>query len=186
MKLTQRELIMTDKIIMIDSDESAKRGTVEGWISRHGRFYGDCESAARYEGCTHVYCESCNAAIPKHGMTICKDCEEKKDIEKYNAMPRKKWDGETPLYSESNDEYFQDEDDLNYFIEEHECSIESLRLIICEPNRFRMLDCSFFEDDTVDDGELPEELEVAIAALNSVIETLPPVSWSPGKYAADL
>ena len=177
---------MTDEMIMIDSDESAKRGTVEGWISRHGRFYGDCESAARYEGCTHVYCESCNAAIPKHGMTICKDCEEKKDIERYNAMPRKAWDRETPLYSEEHDEYFFSEDELNYFIEEHECSIESLRLIICEPTRFSTLDANYFYDDLPEDGELPAELEAAIDALNAVIETLPPGSWSPGKYAADL
>ena len=177
---------MTEKMILIDSDEAAKRGTVEGWISRNGRFYGDCESAARHDGCTHVYCGYCNSLIPKSGLTICKDCEEKKAIERYNAMPRKTWDRETPLYSESNDEYFQDEDDLNDFIEEHECSIESLRLIICEPNRFRMLDFSFFEDDTVDDGELPAELEAAIDVLNAVVESLPPVSWSPGKYAADL
>ena len=177
---------MTDKMIMIDSDEAARFGTVEGWIGRDGFFYGVNEQAARYQGCTHLYCASCNAIIPRDGLSVCKDCEEKNDVEKYNAMPRKAWDRETPLYSESNDEYFQDEDDLNYFIEEHECSIESLRLIICEPNRFRMLDCSFFEDDTVDDVELPAELEAAVEALNAVIETLPPVSWSPGKYAADL
>ncbi len=177
---------MTDKMIMIDSDEAAKRGTVEGWISRHGRFYGDCEIAARYDGCTHVHCEYCNSPIPKRVLTICKDCEEKKDIEKYNAMPRKTWDRETPLYSEKYDEYLYSEDAVNYLAEEHECSIESMRLIICEPNRFRTLDFSFFEDDFIDSEELPEEMEAAIDALNAVIETLPPVSWSPGKYAADL
>ncbi len=177
---------MTDEMILIDSEEAAKLGTVEGWISRHGRFYGYCESAARHDGCTHVYCEYCNSPTPKRFLTICKDCEEKRNIEKYNAMPRKAWDRESPIYSESNDEYFQDEDDLNDFIEEHECSIESLRLIICEPNLFGILDESFFTDDLPEDGELPEELEAAIEALNAVIETLPPVSWSPGKYAADL
>ena len=101
-------------------------------------------------------------------------------------MPRIKWDGETPVYSESNDEYFFDEDALDDFIEEHECSVESLCLIVCEPNRFRELDCSFFDDELPDDGELPDELEDAIDALNAVIETLPPASWSPGKYAVDL
>lgn len=177
---------MTDEMILIDSDESAKRGTVEGWISRHGRFYGDCESAARYDGCTHVYCEYCNSPIPKRGLTICKDCEEKRDIEKYNAMPRKAWDRETPIYSEEHDEYFFSEDALNDFVEDNECSIESMLLIICEPNRFRKLDDSFFDDDLLYGEELPEDLGRAIDNLNAVIETLPPVSWSPGKYAADL
>lgn len=177
---------MTDEMILIDSDEAAKRGTVEGWISSHGRFYGDCEIAARYDGCTHVHCESCNAAIPKHGLTICKYCEEKKDIERYNAMPRKKWDGETPIYSESLDEYFFNQSELHDFIGEQKCSIKSLRLVICEPNRFRKLDDSFFDDDLPDGEELPEDLGRAIDNFNAIIEMLPPMSWSPGKYAADL
>lgn len=177
---------MTDEMIMIDSDEAAKRGTVEGWISRHGRFYGDCESAARHDGCTHVYCGYCNSLIPKSGLTICKDCEEKKAIERYNAMTRKEWDRETPIYSEEHDEYFFSEYALNDFMESHECSIESLRLIICEPNRFRKLDDSFFDDDLPAGEELPEDLGRAIDNLNAIIDMLPPVSWSPGKYAADL
>lgn len=177
---------MTDKMILIDSEESAKRVTVEGWISRNGRFYGDCESAARYDGCTHVYCEDCNSPINKSGLTICNDCKEKKKIERYNAMPRKKWDRETPLYSEEHHEYFFSEDAFCYFIGEHECSIESLRLIICEPNRFRKIYDSFFYGDLPDGEELPEELGRAIDNFNAVIESLPTVSWSPGKYAADL
>ncbi|MBK8191447.1 MAG: hypothetical protein IPK79_13500 [Vampirovibrionales bacterium] len=63
--------------------------------------------------------------------------------EEYNAMPRKAWDRETPLYSEGYDEYFFSEDALNEFTEDNECSIESLRLVICEPNRFRKLDDCF-------------------------------------------
>lgn len=175
-----------ETMILIDSDEVAKYGTVEGWISRHGRFYGDCERAARHDGCTHVYCEYCNSPIPKRGLTICNDCKEKKQIERYNAMPRKAWDRETPIYSEEHDEYFFSEDELGYFIEEHKCSIESLRLIICEPNRLRKLDDSFFDDDLPDGEELPEDLGRAIDNLNAVIDMLPPVSWSPSKYAADL
>lgn len=177
---------MTDKIILIDSDEAAKRATVEGWMSRTGRFYWEHERSARYDGCTHVYCEDCNSVIPKRGLTICNDCKEKKQIERYNAMPRKAWDRETPLYSEEHDEYFFSEDELGYFIEEHKCSIESLRLIICEPNRLRKLDDSFFDDDLPDGEELPEDLGRAIDNFNAVIDSLPPVSWSPGKYAADL
>ncbi len=177
---------MTDKMILIDSDEAARFGAVEGWIGRDGFFYGVNEEAARYRGCTHKYCASCNAIIPRDGLSICADCKEKNKEKRYNAMPRKPWDRETPLYSEEHDEYFFSEDDLNDFIEEHELSIESLRLIICEPNRFRALDYDFFDDDTADDLELPAELEAAIDALNAVIESLPPASWSPGKYAADL
>lgn len=177
---------MTDEMILIDSDEAAKRATVDGWISRTGRFYWEYERSARYDGCTHVYCEDCNDIIPKSGIAICDNCKEKRDTSKYISMPRKKWDGEAPLYSEKYDEYLYSEDAVNYLAEEHDCSIESLRLIICEPTRFSTLDASFFYDDLPEDGELPAELEAAIDAFNSVIETLPPASWSPGKYAADL
>jgi hypothetical protein len=173
---------MTETMILIDSDEAARFGTVEGWIGRDGFFYGVNEEAARYRGCTHLYCASCNAIIPRGGLSICNDCKEKR----YDEMPKMRVDWKVPLYSQSNSKYFFKEKELHDFIGEQKCSIKPLRLVICEPNRFRMLDESFFADDLPDGAELPDALKAAIDALNAVIESLPPASWSPGKYAADL
>ena len=155
---------MTDKMILIDSDEAARFGTVEGWIGRDGFFYGNNEEAARYRGCTHKYCDECNKIIKRDGLSICNDCKEKKQIERFNAMKRVRFDGKTPLYSESLDKYFFNQSELHDFIGEQKCSIKSLRLVICEPNRFRKLDYSFFDDDLPDGEELPEELGTAIDA----------------------
>ena len=40
-------------IIMEDSPEAASIKTVTGWVSRTGRFCGDDERMARFDGSTH-------------------------------------------------------------------------------------------------------------------------------------
>ena len=177
---------MADKIVMIDSPESAKRMTVDGWVSSSGHFFGENERAARWDGCTHTYCTECGAVIMKSGYTICDDCRQKKDIARYDAMPRVEWDGETPLYSESCDEYFFDSDNLRDYIEEHECTAESLRLIVCEADKYKELSDEYFYDCFSEDEELPIELLDAIEELNKVVRSLEPAAYSPGKYAASI
>ena len=172
--------------VLYSSDNAAKFVTgIEGWVDRQGRFWGKDEHMARYAGCTHIGCKDCGKPIPVRGYTICGECRNKKSIEKYNAMPRMAWDGVTPIYSEAADEYFFGEDGLRDHIEEYGCSIESLRLVICEPNCFREIDSDYFCDELPEDGELPDDLTEALNALNEVIRSLPPASWSPGKHAAD-
>lgn len=174
----------SEEIVLIDSDKAAKLTVVEGWVSRDGLFYGKNESGARWAGCTHKYCESCGSVMPKHGWTICPSCRERKSAEKYATMPRLTWDGDTPLYSDAADEYFFDEDSLRDFIFDRDCTAESLRLIVCEPNRYRRIENDYFCDELPEDGDLPPALEDALCALNEVIDQLAPASWSPGKYAA--
>ena len=178
---------MTNEQIMYDSAEAAQYKTgLSGWVDRNGVFWGSDEHMARYSGCTHVSCKDCGTPIPVRGFTICDDCQQKKAIEKYNAMPRMKWDGETTLYSDADGEYFFDADGLRDYMEWNERTAESLRLIICKPNHFRQIDSDFFCDEVPEDGNLPWELEEAMETLNKVIRAQPPASWSPGKYAADV
>ena len=177
---------MDKQLILYDSDESAKFVTgIKGWVDRNGRFFGEDEHSARYSGCTHVLCSSCNKPTPVRCYTICDECRGKKAIEKYNSKPKMKWNGDTPLYSDAHDEYFFNEDSLHDYITDHDCTIESLRLIICEPNEFSEIDSEYFCDELPEDGELPDDLEAAIDKLNEVIRAQSPASWSPGKYAAD-
>jgi len=47
-----------EKIVPYDSAEAASIQTVTGWVSRSGRFWGNDEHMARYDGCTHRKCDA--------------------------------------------------------------------------------------------------------------------------------
>ena len=172
--------------ILYDSDEAAKYVTgIEGWTDRHGHFFGNNEDVARYSGSTHRKCRDCENIIPTRGYLICGTCRGKAAIGKYNARPRQKWDGDAPLYSDADDEYFFDVDSLRDHMEEHECTLESLRLVICKPQTFRELEDDYFCDELPEDGELPDSVITAMNELNAVLRAQGPASWVPGKYAAE-
>lgn len=172
------------EIVMRDSPEAASMRTVTGWVSRHGRFCGDDERMARYDGCTHVPCSKCGAPTEK-SRTTCSDCRAQKENDAYEAMPRKEWDGVSMLYSQKNDRYYQDlsaaEDDLD----EGE-TLANLQLVICEPNYGQRIDADYFCDETDEDGELPDSLYEAMDVFNSAIREAGVLSWSPGKFALDV
>ena len=151
-------------------------------------FFGkskDSERLARWSGCTHIVCPGCGNACQK-GYTICSECREKKAVERYSKMERKEWDGKTPLYSGYTDKYFFGEEALSDFIEDSTSDIESLRLIVCEPNYLSPIREDHFCDDLAEDQELPNDIAMAIFDLNKIIEEQKPISWSPGKYAAQV
>ncbi len=178
--------MINTKQILITSDEVAKFVTnIEGWIDRHGRFWGKDEHMARWSGCTHIICPECGRSTPKH-YTICDVCREEKAIERYESKERKQWDGNIPLYSEAVDEYFSNQDDLNDYLENHECTVQSLRLIICEPVYLRQVNEDYFYDEFPEDEDIPSDVANALEDLNETIRVNGPVSWSPGKYAAIL
>lgn len=187
---------MSDEKVMIDSPEAATFKTVEGWVSRDGRFFGKgdgAERAARWSGATHQYCSNCKTVIKK-GWLLCEDCREKRAVEKFEQAPRKKWDGETPIYSDALDEFVFGspgealETAMLYADETDPIpTLESLRLYLCEPQYARQIELDDFT------GQLPEDwvdgpgwLEKAITQFNEAIAGQPPLSWVPGKYALDV
>lgn len=173
------------QVIHYSSPEAASIQTVTGWVSSSGQFWGNDEHMARWSGCTHVACKTCGVAIEKNGWTICGECRQKKDDADFDALERKPWDGNAPLYSESYDAYFYDVDGVLERLADEGCSVDDLRLRICTPNYASEIEGDQWVDDLPEDGDLPTELEAAMDALNAVIKKLPPLSWSPGKYAAD-
>jgi hypothetical protein len=176
-----------DKIILNTSDGAAKFvNNVSGWVDCHGRFFGIDERAARWSGATHIECSDCATPIKKQGWTICVDCQEKKSKEKYMALERKPWDGETPLYMDGTDIYFFSRDDLDDYIEENECAINDLNLILCKPVEMPQLDDDYFIESLHEDAEIPSELAEAILTLNKVVESLLTQTWCPDKYAAEV
>lgn len=172
-----------EKIVMFDSQEAAKQVTVTLWQSRDGRLYSD-ERIARYDGCTHQPCKDCGEATGKWHI-YCPDCEEKRDVEKWKAMPRVKYEGGM-LYSQTREKYYNDigevKDDLQDAIDyggfEKDSTIDDLRLVVCEPNYARQLDANDF--DLPEDGELSESLNAAVTEFNAKAAK-EIVSWSPGK-----
>lgn len=173
---------MSEKIVLFDSDEAAQPHTMTGWKSRNGFFY-DNEQVARYDGCTHVKCQYCGEPTRKH-YTVCDKCRAANEIERYDAMPKAEWDGKAMLYSDARDEYYSDMDGAEDVLEEGE-TIESLRLIICEPNCVRPLDSDYCSDDLADDMELPDAISEAMDAFNKAVAGIV-LSWSPSKFALKL
>ncbi len=170
-------------IVMRDAPEAATLRAVTGWVSRNGHFYGNNEDAARYDGCTHVACRHCGKPVEK-AWTACRACRDVAEDAKYEAMPRKAWDGVAMLYSQARDEYFADLDGAEDVLEEGE-TLDVLQLVICEPNHGRRLEEDYFCDELAEDGEVPDCLIGAIEAFNAAINKAPPLSWSPGKWALD-
>lgn len=172
--------------ILNTSDESAKFVTgIDGWVDRNGRFWGNDERMARWSGCTHIACKGCGKPTPK-SYSICSDCREKKAIEKYAARIGLRWDGYRPLYSEATDKYFFNDDELRDHLNGTKDTIESLRLIICRPHYLNLVDEEYLCSDIDESPELPSDVMEALDALNEVINEQGPISWSPGKYGAEI
>ena len=174
--------------IMYASDEAAKQVTVTGWQSRNGRFYGDNEHLARWDGCTHRIC-SCGSEMER-AYTICRGCSAKKRLEQYEAMPFKEWDGKTMLTLHDDDRYFNDEDEVRDYCEMEEVPIEELRLVICEPQYAWEIGEDYYcdilpEDMTLDDCY--SQLAEAIEKVNELIRKKEkPISWTDGKFRTAL
>lgn len=173
-------------IVMYESDEAASIQTLTGWVDRHGRYWGDNEHQARWCGATHRKCAE-NPEHPIHSVNSwCDVCHAEKRENTFNNMPRKPWKDE-PLVIHDDDRYFFDIDDLRDYCMDNNILPEELRVVICEPNYASEIDgADIFCDDLPPDGDLPSELQEAFDALNAVIKKTGPLSWSAGKYAAEL
>lgn len=171
-------------VILPGSPDTAAQKTVNGWVSRHGRFFGANEAAARYDGCTHVACHDCGRPTRK-GSRTCSACRDQHDLAHYQARPRQAWDGTTPLYSEALERYYATLDEA-IADQEEGVPLADLRLVLCRPNHARLLDDDYFADDLAPDAPLPPALAAAVRAFNDTVRTLPPLSWSPGPFALAL
>lgn len=177
-----------NKIILDTSNEAAKQQTMTLWVSRNGHAYKD-EYTARYDGCTHRACatEHCTGLTEKHYM-YCILCRDKRETERYMAMPFLSWDGKTPLCLHDSDQFFFDEDDIEQYCEENDVNASELRLVICKPQHAHTVDPSdIYESLLPEDSDVPDELQAAFDELNKkILEYVTPLSWVPGKYRTKL
>lgn len=173
--------------VLSTSDDAAKFVTdIKGWVSRHGRFYGDnklSEKDARYDGCTHRPCDTCGEATEKMWVN-CNECREKSSIRRWNEREKKEWDEKTPLYSDAADEYFLDATQLQDYMCDNDLTIDDLRLVLCDPIHLRTMDLDYWDGELYEGVEPSNSILDAMDALNTAILEEGPVSWCPGKYAA--
>lgn len=185
----------TDPVVLSTSDEAATFVTnLSGWVARGGQFWGADERMARWSGATHVPCSECGQPVQK-SWTKCEACRDAADIAKYAARERRPWAGEY-LYSDAIHRYFDDEDDLRDYLDDGEYghTVETLRLLICEPVYAKPIDADdLFADDLPEDctlGDVAGDIDDWIAKVNECIamrrKAGKPLSWMPGRYAVDL
>ncbi len=179
-----------EEVIMFDAPEAAHRATIEGWMSRRGLFYpdrmGQAEDAARYDGCTHRKCQSCDVVTEKL-YTHCKSCREKNEQARYLEYPSKPWEGEPLFDCKSDDRYFFHESDLEDYCFDEGISPSDMQLVICEPSYPHVPDPEdFYSDILPEDGELSDNIKNAFADLERALKKEPPVSWFGGKYRAEI
>jgi hypothetical protein len=167
------------KIILRDSDEAAQPYTMQGWKSASGHFFKD-EDIARYDGCTHVKCQYCDGITEKR-WTACQACRNRREQERYDALPKVQWDGVGMIYSRITDRYYNDLDEAQDQLEDNQ-TLASLNLVVCKPNFVRPLDAEYCSDEIPEDGDLDDEVGAAMDAFNKAVEGVI-LSWKPDNKA---
>lgn len=177
-----------EKMVLNTDDEAATyRTDISGWVSRNGRYFGDDERLARWDGCTHILCD-CGEPTEKP-WTKCKKCREAERDKHFATLEKKPWDGKVPLCIWDDDQYFWSEEEIEEYCEELGLELKELKLLICEPVYAREINPDeYYEDDLPEGVEgVEDDLWEEFEALNKYIrETKPILSWMPSKYAAVL
>ncbi len=176
------------KKILYDSPKAAQLRTVTGWVSSLGKFFGNDEDLARYNGSTHRVCQ----VDPSHGehatRGYCDKCRSQKDRARFAAMPKKSYeDAAFPLTLFDGDDWFYDEDELIDWLVDHGIAPEDAELVEGVQDRFKEID----KDDVIDSlgaerYELPQEIADAIDALNRLLAATPSGLYQMGKVAVTL
>lgn len=186
---------MSFTIPTLPYEEAAEIRTLTGWACRTcGTFWAKDERAARYCCAKDMPCE-CGRRREKH-YVACRDCRRKRDIERFEAMERRPWDGKQMIYSQQLDRYFSSPDDAREYLEEGDhdldpfLTMEFLRLVLCRPNNGRSFDIEeHLSDDFAPDDDNPlrdSEVTAINNYVNQWITERAPFSWEPDKFALDL
>jgi ribosomal protein L37E len=140
---------MTEKIILPEDPEAAELVTVQLWKPRGSDCLYDYEQDARYFGATHISCEKCGTITFKNNGKFCNACKKEKEIEieKYNSLKFKEWDGKALVVIYNTEEYFYDKDEVLDYCHSKDIEPKDLQLMLCEP-----ADKPSFDLDNIIDG----------------------------------
>lgn len=184
---------------VIRYEDAAELVTVKGWqCKRCQRFWGVDEHMAKWCCATELPCDECGGRNPDKHYTCCGECRSKRVAKKWEELYAKavEWDGKTyPIFSDSHDRYFFDEDELSDFLYDNslppdiderlvpllkKSAIEiaaECRFRLCTPNNGRSFDMNeFLCDDLAEDHEVDaREVEQVV---NDWIKENAPFSWN--------
>ena len=159
-----------DKYVYGEND-GARKMTVQGWVDRHGRFYGDNEKSARWGSCTHKRCD-CGRLMERH-WTKCDDCRDKLSKDKFYALPAEPWDGESMIYSDRNDDYYSDLFEAEDAANDSEVSMEEMKLMHTEKVSPPCVEEDYYCDmSDGEDGHLPSCIAELCDEFNEKVKKL--------------
>jgi hypothetical protein len=104
----------------------------------------------------------------------------------------KLWDRRLPIVIRGTDTYFYREDDLVSYCQDEDIKIESLDLMICEPQFGKEITSEYFAEVLYDDCCLESEFESEFPALAGKLEELnklissTPMSYKEGRFRAKI
>ena len=178
-----------EKVIMYNDPALVEPVKVDAFKGADGQVYFT-EDLARWNNCTHIKCDNCGGAA-RRGWLLCDKCREAHQIDAYSLYETKEWDCETPLYSELEDKYFFNKDELlERLLGDSEITLEKLRLVFCKPIHLSQIETDHWEDELPHlyyggDGSLPDDIQQALDKLNETIRNhKEPVAWESSKVAA--
>lgn len=161
---------------LIDDPSIVSEAPTKLWRSRNGGLFLD-EQSARYDGCTHVYCELCGAPAQK-GRLYCPDCALKDAKARESFWPEEPWDGKCMIYSRKFDRFFESPEEAQEYCEAEECPLADARLVLCRPEYPRELDLDDFDPPEEGIGEAEDVLKAAIKEFNQKVAGLV-IGWVP-------
>lgn len=183
-----------EEMVVSSAPEAASfRTDIRGWVSRTGRFFGegpDAEDLARWEGATHTPCARCGGVVEKPRLH-CSDCAEIDQRMRYLTRELVEWDGKTPLFSLSCEEYLRDSNEVADFVAElpeGEKVNLRVRLVPCVPITLRPVELSYWADNLPEDSDgndLPEDFLETLDSLNAIAANTI-ASWEPGERRVNL
>lgn len=168
-----------------DSPDAAAYRSVDGWVSRQGRFWGRDEHGARLDGCTHLNCPECGTLRKANGW--CDPCHTKKRRERFLAYPVVAY--EFPLNLYDTEEFFWEESELLEYLADSEYKAkEDVHLVTCIPEYPQPFEPDeHWQDILPEDGEVQDTAILeAVKALNIAIKNAKPFAYFPAKQRVEL
>lgn len=187
-----RVLQEKEGMILEDDPDAASLQKVAMWVSLDGRLCAD-ESLARHVSVTHHLCKRCKLVLVAANRQLCSGCSDLRDKERYDKLPRVKWNGEGMLYSDAYSEFFQSIEDAEEFLDDRNADLSDgdltmadMRLVIAEPCYAQPLSTDRWCDDLAPGEDVPDWLETAVEEFNKQLDGQAPLSYNPHGPALDL
>lgn len=175
-------------ILAEDAEALIELVNLEAWKVNEQKYFVKKEKAIEFVT-THKKCE-CGDLMDKY-RSKCHKCQSdewsKQSHERYLKKPFKEWNGEDILCIFDDGVFFEDESDIQDYLDSNDMEIEELQLCICEPNQLPTIDydemCVDIMPENVDDlSRLCPEVLKKVDELNEFIKNHKPISWTEGHY----